>query len=874
MNLLLQCHQRIRALFGKRQWEADMAEEMRLHLEQRTEENIAAGLAPAEARFAAQREFGGIEQIKEAARDQRGMAWVGHIAQDLRFGARMLRKHPGFTAVAVSTLALGIGATTAIFSVVNGVLLRPLAYRQPHELVVMAESAPRVPQVAVSPASYLGWFKRATSFTSLSAWTYGPYNLTGEGAPRRVFAQRVTSDYFGTLGVRPSLGRDFQPDEDSAGKDGVVILSRALWLDQFGGRTSVIGQTIRLDERPFKIIGVMPDRFVFDRRADIFTPQVFTAQDRNNSSDHSLLAIGRLKPGITLRQAREELTALAEQRAKEAPANKGLKIFFMPLLAATVTGVRPLLLVLLGAVGFLLLIACVNVANLLLARATTRQREIAVRVALGAGRGRIMRQLLCESLMIALLGGALGVALGCGGMHLLVAFAPVGLPRVEEISMDGGVLAFACILAVSTGTGFGLAPALEATAVNAVETLKDGGHGVSDGRRRRRLRSTLVILEVALALILLSGAGLLAHSFIRLQRVEPGFETHNVFMTNVVLIPQKYPADRDRAAFVEHAVARLAAVPGISAVAFTNHTLPTMGMPRTFFTIAGRPPDPMELPPGFFYAVTRDYFTMLHIPLVRGRSFNAEDIAGAPRVALINEEMARAYFPGIDPIGQQVSLGSGPEEWREIVGVVGNVKQTSLNQPTRSQIYAPFAQSPTASTSFIVETTMSPEALLTAVTDAVHAVDPDVPLNGLYPIDGAMSRSLAPIRYSTFLFSVFAIAALFLAAVGVYSVMTYVVNQRTGEIGIRMALGAQRRDVLWLIFRDGGRMVGAGLLVGLAGSIGVSHLLKSMLFEVSPRDPLTLAAIVALLALAAFVACWLPARRATKVDPLVALRYE
>jgi putative ABC transport system permease protein len=440
--------------------------------------------------------------------------------------------------------------------------------------------------------------------------------------------------------------------------------------------------------------------------------------------------------------------------------------------------------------------------------------------------------------------------------------------------MDATVLAFACLLALGTGVAFGLAPALEGTGVDAVETLKDGGHGLSEGRRTRRMRSLLVILEVALALILLTAAGLLVRSFFQLRQVDEGFQVRGNYMTNIVLNPRKYPTDAARTAFVDQAIAEMQKASGITAVAFTNHTLPTMGMGRTFFTIAGRPIVPIELPPAFYYAVTPDYFRIFGIPLVRGRLFTAADVAGQPRVVLINRKLAELHFPDSDPIGQKISVGSNPEVWREIIGIVADTHQNGPAQPVRSQIYEPFAQNPSTTTSVVINTTLPTASVIAATATAVHAVDPDIPLPTLYPLDVGMPRALVPMRFATLLFSIFGATALFLAAIGVYGVMSYSVSQRTGEIGLRMALGAQRRDVLWMIFRHGGRMVGAGLLLGLAGSLAVTHLLGILLFEVSPYDPLTLVANMLLLSIVAFVACWLPARRATKVEPMVALHCE
>jgi putative ABC transport system permease protein len=801
---------------------------------------------------------------------------------DLRYAFRQLTKSPGFTAVAVLTLALGIGACTAIFSVVNSVLLRPLPYPDSDRLVAVIETKlPEVPRFSVAPGNYFDWRERATSFEQLAAIRDISYSLTGTGEPLRLEARRVTPNYFATLRIHPAIGRDFTPEE-AAAKSNVAILSHGFWRRQFGGRREIVGETVQLDGQAFTIIGVLPEHFSPGSTTEVYTPADYT-EDNKNHGGHYITVIGRLKPGVTLEQARSELALIADGLAKQyADTNTGWSIKLMPLLDAAVGDVRPVLFSLLGAVGFLLLIACANVANLLLVRATARAKEIALRTALGASRLRIVRQLLTESVLLACFGGLLGVLIAQWGMSALLAFAPDSLPRAAEIALDGRALGFACVLALVTGIAFGLVPAFQASRVNLNETLKDGGRGTSDGGRRQRLRSGLVVAEVAIALILLVGAGLLFRSFARLQEVDPGFRPDGALAIDLTLPRKKYGTGPQQAAFIEQATARLAAIPGVQ-FAGAAQIVPFTGNDyNLLYKIPGRPP----LPPGtiqgtLYYAATPDYFKAMGIPLLRGRFFTAADAAGAPRVAIINEALAKLQFPNQDPIGQRINITNADAE---IIGVVGDVKQYRLDGGTRVQAYEPIAQVPFNFMTLVVRTEAAPPgapaggisaaALPAAIRAAIYSVDKDQPIASIRPLTSLVANSVARPRFSMFLFGVFSAVALLLAAIGIYGVMACSVAQRTNEIGIRMALGAQRRDVLRLIFVQGGRLIAIGLAGGLVGALLLTRFIASMLFAVSAHDPLTFTAIAVLLAAIATLACLLPARRATRVNPIEALRTE
>jgi putative ABC transport system permease protein len=801
------------------------------------------------------------------------------MLSDLRSAFRQLTKSFGFTLVAVLTLAIGIGACTSVFSIVNSVILQPLPYPQPDRLTMMYETVPPsgVNLTNPSPSTYLAWQSQSTTHVSIAAADHRSYNVTNQGEPFRVYADTPTVNFFSTLGVQPMLGRAFLPEESTEGKNHVVILSYHLWQNRFAGNPDIIGKSVLLDEVPFIVIGVMPERFNFYPQDDLYTPLVFSASSHSDAK-HSLLVIGRLKPGVSLEQASVELGLISDHLAKELPdTHKGYGARITTMIEAYTNGVKTMSYLLMGAVCCLLLIACTNIANLLLARASTRQKEIAVRTALGASRPRIVRQLLCENFLLALLGGGLGLALGKWSLDLIVAsLATHFMPRASEITLDGTVLLFTCVITLLTGLIFGLVPALQASRVDLNTALKDsGGRGTSAGGSTHRLRNMLVVSEIALALVLLAGAGLFFRSLLKLQNNELGYNEANAYLNVLLLSDKKYPTPQLRTAAIDGFMERIARVPGIASPAFTNHTAPTSGAPMKPFRIAGQPPvDPSLQPSAFYYGVTPGYFKTLQIPLRRGRFFTHRDTATSPRVALINDEFVRKYFPAKDPIGQQVAIiDGGALVEREIIGVVGNVRQSSPFVPMLPQFYEPYAQTPELSTTLLVRTTGAPLDIR-AVAAAIHATDPGLPLDTMYPMANGMSASLGAYRVAIVLFGVFSSVALLLAALGIYGVMAYNVAQRTGEIGIRMALGAQNHDVLRLILKQAAVVVSLGLIIGVAGSLVLARVLGSMLYDTSPYDPLTFASIILTLTLVALFACWLPARRATKVDPMIALRAE
>jgi putative ABC transport system permease protein len=800
---------------------------------------------------------------------------MNSLWQDLRYGARMLFKQPGFTLIPVLTLALGIGANTAIFSVVNTVLLRPLPFKEPDSLVMIRETKlPQFPEFSVSAGNFLGWQKQNTVFERMAAYTGASFNLVGVGDPEQIPGMRVTDGFFAMLGAQPQIGRDFLSEEDQPGRNNVVILSHGLWQRRFGGEAKILNQTLTLNGQSYTVIGVMPASFRFGGREPIWTPMAFTTQQAQNHGGHYLSAIGRLKPGVTLDQARAEMVTIAGRLATQYPeANAGWNVKLMSLLEFSVRSIKPALLVLLAAVAFVLLIACVNVANLLLVRAASRQRELAIRTALGAGRARIMRHLLTESVLLALLGGGVGLLLAKWGMDLLLALAPQDLPRLSGVSLDGRALAFTAAITLLTGVIFGLFPALQASKPNLNETLKDAGRGSSDGGRRQLVRSSLVVLEVASALVLLVGAGLMIKSFWQLLKVDPGFNPDNALTLSVALPRTKYPEETQQVAFFQQLLEKVSALPGVQAAGISN-AMPLGNDYVAGFEIEGRPP----LPPGAgqstnFYAVSPDYFKAMGITLRRGRLFTERDTKDSPRVAVVNETMAQKIFPNEDPTGKRIKFGRNADSY-EIVGIVADVKQYGLDQVTPLQTYEPHTQQTFPAMTLVVRTAGPPTEMTAAIRNAVLELDKEQPIANVSTLAQSLSTSIAQQQFSMLLLGVFAAVALLLAAVGIYGVLSYAVTQRTHEIGIRMALGAGRREVLKLVVGHGLRLTLLGVAAGLATAFALTRLMKTLLFGVSATDPLTFGLIALLLIAVALLACYLPARRATQVDPLVALRCE
>jgi putative ABC transport system permease protein len=800
------------------------------------------------------------------------------LLQDLRYGARMLLKNPGFTSIAVITLALGIGANASIFSVVNAVLLRPLPFKEPERLIMIRETKlPQFPEFSVSPGNFLDWKRRNTVFERLVAISGLTFNLIGTGDPEQLSGMRVTEGFLVMLGAKPELGRDFLPEEDQPGRNNVVILSHGLWQRRFVGDPKIINQTITLSGRIYTVIGVMPATFSFGgRETALWTPMGFTSDDAQNHGGHFLSAIGQLKPGATLEQARSEMSAIAGQLAQEYPdANAGWNVKLLPLQEFIVRSVETALLVLLGAVAFVLLIACANVANLLLARAAGREKEIAIRTALGAGRARIVRQLLTESALLALAGGVAGLLLAKWGTDLLLKLAPQNLPRMSDVSLDGRALAFTAAVTLLTGLIFGLVPALQASKPNLTETMKDaGGRGSTEGGRRQFVRGSLVVLEMASALLLLVGAGLLIKSFWRLQRIDPGFNPNNALTASVALPSRKYPEENQHSAFFQQLLEKVQALPGVQAAGASN-VVPLGGDYVLGFVIEGRPP----LPPGAgqstnYYSVSADYFKAMGIPLLRGRVFTEQDTRNSTRVAVISDSMAKRVFPNEDPIGKRIHVTNGPTVFREIVGIVGDVKQYGLDQDTTLQTYEPYTQQPFSFMTLVVRTAGDPTNLTSAIRNQVLSIDKEQPVSGVRTLEQRVSTSIAQQRFSMLLLGVFAAVAMVLAAVGIYGVLSYAAAQRTHEIGIRMALGARAGNVLKMVIGQGMKLALAGVALGSGAALALTQLMKRLLFGVTAADPMTYVVIALSLTLVALFACWIPARRAAKVDPMVALRVE
>jgi putative ABC transport system permease protein len=803
---------------------------------------------------------------------------VSSVFQDVRYAIRLLRRQPTFTAVAVLTLALGIGANTAVFTVVNGVLLRPLAYRDPDRLLLLLNGRNGRLSSFFSPPNYHDIVTDTGVFVDASAFTSTTANLTGHGDPQRLEGADVTWTFFSVLGITPRHGRAFV-ETDLAGDAAVVVVSEGLWRRQLGGGIDVIGSTVRLDGRLFTVVGVAPAGVTLPNRADFWRPLVFTPDQASNQQRGAqwVGGIARLGPGVTLQQANHAMGVVADRLGREFPrTNRGRSMSAMPLQERIVRGIRPALLVLLGAVSCVLLIACVNVANLLLARAYGRVREVAVRAAVGASRARLVQQFLVESVMLGLAGGVAGLVVAFWSTRLLVMFGPESIPRLADVGIDWRVLAFTVAIAVATSVLFGLVPALAATGDSAARGIATAGRG-SAGHRGTRIRKALVVCEMALAVVLLVGAGLLIRSYARLSRVDAGFSPDRVLTFNLALPEAKYTTSAAVGRFVTEYVQRLAGEPGVSSAAAV-YGLPLDGefSASSSFTRPGEA-DSADSPSVGMRVVTPDYFKTLRIPLRAGRTFDAHDDERGPEVVVINEEAAKRYWPGRNPIGELLHLGvrlaSGVRSGQKtIVGVIGDVKYGGLDLTAPPEVYLPYAQHPVDGLTIAVRTAGDPLGIVPSVRADLAALDRELPIANVRTMDEVVGRSIAERRFTMILLAAFATVAVLLAAIGVYGVLAYLVNQRAQEIGVRLAIGAAPADVVRLFLREGAALALAGLIAGLAGALAATHALTTLLFGVTPTDPITFASVAAGLAGVALLATYLPARRAASVDPMRALR--
>ena len=796
---------------------------------------------------------------------------------DLRYALRTLARNPGFALVSILALALGIGANSAIFTVVNSVLLEPMHFHDARQLVVVRERNLEAgfSEFSLSPGNYRTYRDENHSFTGIAAATGANSNYIGAGEPERLRGARVTENFFEVLGAQPILGRTFTARENEQGADHVVILSYGLWQRRFGARTNVLGDRIDLGGEMWTIVGVMPKDFDFPSRNEIWRPLTMEPKQWAQRGGHYLSGIGRLKPGATIESASANLSTIARRLQQAYPdSNHGWDTLLVGLQERVVGKVRPMMLTILAAVGFVLLIACVNLANLLLSRSTARRKEIGVRGALGASKARLIRQLLTESLVLAALGTAFGLALAWAGTRLLTAVPPSILPRASEIALDWRALAVTAAIGVLTGILFGLAPALAMARTDLHSSLREGGRGNSMGFRRNIVRSALVTGEVALALVLLSGAGLLMRSFYRLASVDLGFDPHGMLTFRVNLPQTRYKEDAQQVAFFDRALAGVRALPGVTSAGAAS-LFPLGGSDTIYdFTQVGKPPRPPgQQPSAMFYAATPGYFETLHIPLKAGRYLAAADAANAPRVMVVSESFARKFYPNENPLGQRIRFGDN-DPLVEIVGVVGNVRDSQLETFGREAMYEPEAQAVNESLFFAVRTAGDPESLIASVRTVFRGLDSQLPLDAVGTVDSLVDGALSQRRFAMLLMAIFAALALALAMIGIYGVLAYSVSQATQEIGIRVALGAKRGDVLRLVFAYGGGLVAVGVAVGIAASFACGALLASQLFEVKATDPATYGAVAFALALTGFAACLVPALRALRVDPIVALRAE
>jgi putative ABC transport system permease protein len=869
-----------RNLFHKDRVDQEFTEELQAYLDMLTETKIRQGVTPQEARRNALVELGGVEQVHEKVREIRMGHFIETAWRDVRFGVRALVHSPVFSVVTVLSLALGIGANTAIFSVVNGLLLRPLPYPESERIVDVwhtppQQSFPGLDRFSVSPANYLDWKAQSSVFDQIAVYTYTGFSLSTSNDPLPLIGAAVSSDFFSVLRTNPMQGRTFTPDEEGPGRDQVVVIGQGLWQRAFGANPNIIGQTLTINSRSFTVVGIMPAGFEFPREAELWVPLAWDDKDRQIRSMHDYLVIARLKQNVSQGQAQAEMSTISSRLEQQYPeANKGWGAVVIPLREDIVGDIRPALLVLFCAVGFVLLVACANVANLMLARGANRQREIAVRIALGAGRARLIRQLLTESVLLAVSGGVLGLLLAVWGSKML--FQLGSLPNSGDIGIDTWVLGFTLLVSFGAGIIIGIVPAFRFTRTNVSDTLKQGSGRTGGSSIKQHTRKALVISEVALSLVLLIGAGLMIRSFWKLQNVDPGFDTSNALTMSIVLTPIRYSEPHQRLAFVDRAIEQIRAVPGVVSVGTTTKIPLAGGGSTQPFSIEGRPaPAIAEQPMAQTRYISPDYFRAIGIPLRHGRFFSDYDRDNSVPVVIISEAMARRFWPGENPIGRRLTPSFHPEQGaREIVGVVGDVKTSGLEVDASAMMYLPYKQAALPFISFVVRTTSNPESLVQPVSTAIYSIDKEQALTNIQTMDQVLIESLSKRRFNMTLLLTFAGMALVLAAVGVYGVMNYTVTLRRRELGIRMALGAGRMDVLRLVLGQGLTLTLIGVAAGLISAYALTRLMASLLYGVTATDYITFVSVSAVLIAVGVVASYVPARRATKVNPTIALRSE
>jgi putative ABC transport system permease protein len=866
----------------RKKMEEELEKELRFHVDQHTADLIAQGLDPAEARRRARLALGGPEQVKEHCRDARGTRWLEDLLQDLRYGARTLMKKPGFALVSVITLAAGIAANTTIFSVADALVLRPFNFPHQERLVMVwerGENGGGFDHGSVAPGNFNDWREQNQSFERLVAIVGRSFDLTGAHQPERFSGYGVSAGFFDAFGVKPALGRAFLPGEDRPGRDQVVVLKHSLWERRFGSDPNIVGRTLTLNAKTFTVIGVMPPDFNFPfNGGEMWAPLAFDDKTKQERLSHYLRAMGLLRPGVGIAQANADLDAISRRAQRLYPdTNAGVSSNVVGMTEDIVREAQEYMLPLVGTVAFVLLIACVNVANMLFSRAFGRRKEIAVRLALGASRWRLVRQLLTESLLLALAGGVIGLLLSFWAVDLLRGAMPEDfakfIPGFDHFGVNRVVLLFTLMISMLTGVLFGLTPAWQASKPNLNESLKEGAKGASSAGSRQRLRSGLVVAEVALSLVLLIGAGLMIRSFVAMLRDDVGFNPQGALSFQLALSREKYSEAQQRD-FYDQLLQRLEALPGVVAAGATCILPMSNDNEGRIFEIVGRPPFEKGKGPGVDYrVVTPRYFDAIGMSLRRGRGFTAGDNERAPGVVIINETFARRFFPSQEAIGQRIITG-GADKPIEIVGVVGDIKDLDLDMVPRPALYVPYSQNPRNYMGVVLRAAGEPMALTGAARDEVMKIDPALPVSNLKTVERMIHEVTSPKRIMTAMMGVFAGIALLLAGVGLYAVMAYAVSQRTHEIGIRMTMGARSRDVMRLVTGQGMKLTIAGLTLGIAGAFALTRVMEPLLYGVTPTDPLTFILISMSLVSVALLACWIPARRATRVDPIVALRCE